>query len=139
MEDTPEAIRKKVKTYLTVGAVLFAGTVLTVLVVWLPELKLSLMAAGKSTWWLPDLDRGRHGFDGVDALIGLAIATTKATIVALIFMHLNHEKKSVYWIFGGSFVFVAALYLLTAWAKSDPIHDPYFYGASKVEATKPAH
>jgi caa(3)-type oxidase subunit IV len=122
MEDTPEAIRKKVKTYLVVGAVLFAGTVLTVLVASLEV-----------------LDFGRHGFDGMDALIGLGIALTKATLVALIFMHLNHEKKSVYWIFGGSFVFVAALYLLTAWAKSDPIHDPYFYGTSKVEATNSAH
>lgn len=122
MEDTPEAIRKKVKTYLLVGAVLFAGTVLTVLVA-----------------SLESLDFGRHGFDSMDALIGLGIALTKATLVALIFMHLNHEKKSVYWIFCGSFFFVAALYLLTAWAKSDPIHDPYFYGAPKVQATKSAH
>ena len=122
MEDTPEEILKKVKTYLVVGAVLFAGTVLTVLVASLEM-----------------LDFGRHGFDSMDALIGLAIALTKATLVALIFMHLNHEKKSVYWIFGGSFVFVAALYLLTAWTKSDPIHDPYFYGTPKVETTKSAH
>lgn len=111
MADTPEAIRKAVRTYLAVGTILFAGTLLTVLV---------------AEWEF--LDFGGHGFDTIDCLIGLAIALTKATFVALVFMHLNHEKKAVYWIFCGSFVFVAALYGLTAFAKSDPIHDPFFYG-----------
>ena len=125
MADTPEAIRKSVRTYLTVGAILFAGTVLTVLV---------------AEW--PLLDFGKHGFDKVDAIIGLGIALTKASCVAAIFMHLNHEKKAVYWIFGGGLVFVAALYCLTAWAKSDPIHDNLFYGEqSKASASKasPTH
>jgi len=119
MADTPEAIRKAVRTYMAVGLILFAGTVLTVLVA---ECEF--------------LDFGGHGFDTIDCLIGLAIALTKATFVALVFMHLNHEKKAVYWIFGGSFVFVAALYGLTAFAKSDPIHDPFFYGdQSKAPAS----
>jgi caa(3)-type oxidase subunit IV len=64
----------------------------------------------------------------MDCLLGLAIATTKATLVAAIFMHLNHEKKSIYWIFGGAFVFAFAMFGLIALAKSDPIHDPLFYG-----------
>lgn len=111
MADTPEAIRKSIRTYLMIGAILFAGTVITVLVATIPA-----------------LDFGRHGFDTRDCLIGLGIAATKATLVAAVFMHLNHEKKAIYWIFFGSFVFVAALYGLTALAKSDPIHDPLFYG-----------
>ena len=74
------------------------------------------------------LDFGGHGFDAADCVLGLIIATTKATLVALVFMHLNAEKKAVYWIFGGSLVFAAALYFLTALAKDDPIHDPLFYG-----------
>jgi len=119
MADSPEEIQKAVRTYLVIGAALFLGTVLTVLV---------------ATY--PPFDIGRHGFDKADCILGLAIACTKATLVALVFMHLNHEKKAVYWIFGGSFVFVAALYLLTAWTKSDPIHDPLFYGkpSASIEA-----
>lgn len=111
MADTPEAIRKSIRTYLMIGAILFAGTVITVLVATVPM-----------------LDVGRHGFDWKDAVLGLLIATTKASLVAAVFMHLNHEKKAIYWIFFGSFVFVTALYGLTALAKSDPIHDPLFYG-----------
>ena len=111
MADSPEEIKKHIKTYLLIGLVLFVGTVLTVLVATVEA-----------------LDIGRHGFDMADCILGLGIATTKATLVALIFMHLNHEKKAVYWIFGGSLLFCACLYLLTAWAKADPIHDNLFYG-----------
>lgn len=111
MADTPEAVRKSIRTYLTIGAILFAGTVLTVMV---------------ATW--PSLDFGHHGFDAMDCILGLAIASTKASLVAAVFMHLNHEKKSVYWIFGGSLTLAVALFGLTALAKSDPIHDPLFYG-----------
>lgn len=113
MANSPEEIKKAVRTYLAVGAILFAGTIITVLVATVP--------------WL---DVGEHGFDGLDCALGLLIATIKASFVAFVFMHLNHEKKAVYWIFGSSVVFVAALYFLTAWAKSDPIHDPLFYGES---------
>jgi caa(3)-type oxidase subunit IV len=109
MADTPEAVRKSIRTYLFVGAVLFAGTIATVLVATVP--------------WL---DVGHHGFDTMDAILGLAIAATKASLVAAVFMHLNHEKKAVYWIFGSGIVFVIALFALTALAKSDPILDPYF-------------
>ena len=118
MADTPEAVRKSIRTYLLIGAILFVGTILTVLVATLPV-----------------LDVGRHGFDMMDCILGLAIATTKATLVAAVFMHLNHERKAVYWIFGGSFVFVIALFGLIALAKSDPIHDPLFYGG---RSTTPA-
>jgi caa(3)-type oxidase subunit IV len=125
MADTPEAIRKSIRTYLFVGGILFAGTVLTVLVATVP--------------WL---DVGRHGFDVWDAVLGLAIATTKASLVAAIFMHLNHEKKAIYWIFASGLVFVTALFGLTALAKYDPIHDPHFkqggaeFVAPAVEAPK---
>ena len=114
MADSPEAIRKSIRKYLIVGGILFVGTVLTVLVATVPA-----------------LDIGGHGFDAYDCVLGLAIATTKASFVAVVFMHLNDEKKAIYWIFGGALVFCAFLYLLTAWAKSDPIHDPLFYGDSK--------
>jgi caa(3)-type oxidase subunit IV len=110
MADTPEAIRKSIRTYLMIGVILFIGTVVTVMVATVP--------------WL---DVGHHGFDIKDAILGLAIAATKASLVAAVFMHLNHEKKAVYWIFASGIVFVIALFALTGLAKSDPIHDPLFY------------
>lgn len=111
MADTPEAIRKSIRTYLIIGAILFAGTIITVLVATVP--------------WL---DVGHHGFDMMDAILGLAIATTKATLVAAVFMHLNHEKKAIYWIFGSGLFFVFWLFFLIDLAKKDPIHDTLFYG-----------
>jgi caa(3)-type oxidase subunit IV len=112
MADSPEDIKKKIKTYLLVGGVLFVGTIITYLV-----------ATQEA------LDVGRHGFDMADCLLGFAIATVKATLVAYIFMHLNHEKPTVYWIFFGSFVFAIALGGLTAMAYFDPIFDKFFPGA----------
>ncbi len=93
-----------------VGAILFIGTVVTVMVATIPA-----------------LDVGHHGFDAMDAILGLAIAATKASLVAAVFMHLNHEKKAVYWIFGSGIVFVIALFGLIALAKYDPIQDTFFY------------
>ena len=125
MADTPEAIRKSIRTYLFVGAVLFIGTVVTVMVATVP--------------WL---DIGRHGFDWKDAVLGLAIASIKASLVAAVFMHLNHEKKAVYWIFASGIIFVIALFGLTGLAKYDPIHDPHFedggasFAAPAVESPK---
>ena len=116
MADSPEEIKKHIKTYLIVGGILFIGTVLTVLVATVEA-----------------LDFGGHGFDTADLILGLAIATAKATFVAVIFMHLNHEKKAIYWIFFGALFFCACLYFITAWTKADPIHDPLFYGDSKPE------
>lgn len=118
MADTPEAIRKSIRTYLFVGAVLFIGTVVTVMVATVP--------------WL---DIGRHGFDWKDAVLGLAIASVKASLVAAIFMHLNHEKKAVYWIFASGIIFVIALFGLTGLAKYDPIHDPHFRDGGAPFAT----
>ena len=111
MADTPEAIRKSIRTYLIVGATLFVCTILTVLVA-----------------TVPIFDVGKHGFDTADLIVGLAIALFKVTLVAAVFMHLNHEKKMIYWIFFGGCFFAAALYLLTLFAKMDPIRDKYFYG-----------
>lgn len=125
MADTPEAIKKSIRIYLFVGAVLFLGTILTVMVATVP--------------WM---DVGRHGFDKWDCILGLCIATVKATLVAYIFMHLNHEKKAVYWLFGSGLCMVCSLAFLTALAMGDPIHDFLFYGkdskAPKVLAS-PTH
>ncbi len=111
MANSPEEIQKSKKTYLLVFAVLLVCTCITVAV------------ASFET-----LDIGHHGFDAADCILGLAIASLKAGLVAAIFMHLNHEKKAIYWIFGAGFIFVICLFGLTAFADLDPIFDPHFFG-----------
>lgn len=110
MADSIEAIQKAKKTYLLVFGALLVGTVLTVLVATVPA-----------------LDIGGHGFDMWDAVLGILIATTKATLVAAIFMHLNHEKKLIYWVFFGAIFFFFAMGALFALAESSPILDHNFY------------
>ena len=114
MADSIEAIPKSKKTYLMVFGALLVGTVLTVLVASPPDF----------LYWL---DVGVHGFDMYDAILGLLIASTKASLVALIFMHLNHEKKAIYWIFGSGLIFAAWMGYLLALAYGSPIHDHLFY------------
>lgn len=111
MADSPEAIKKATKLYMLIGAILFVCTVLTVAVA-----KFEV------------LDFGKRGFDTADMVIGLLIACFKSTLVAAIFMHLNHEKKLVYWTFGSAIFFGAALMLLTGFAFSDPISFEGFFG-----------
>jgi len=110
MADSVEEIQKSKKIYLAVFGALLVGTVLTVLVATVEA-----------------LDVGRHGFDKWDAVLGLLIATIKATLVALIFMHLNHEKKAIYWIFINALLLCAAMFGLLFLAKYSPIFDQFFY------------
>jgi caa(3)-type oxidase subunit IV len=110
MADSIEAIQKAKKTYLLVFGALLVGTVLTVLVATVPA-----------------LDIGGHGFDMWDAVLGLCIATTKASLVAAIFMHLNHEKKLIYWVFFGAIFFFGCMGALFALAETSPIYDTFFY------------
>lgn len=111
MTDTIEQVKRKRRTYLMVGIILFIFTVVTVLVATQP--------------WL---DFGRHGFDAADAVIGLCIASFKALMVAAVFMHLNHEKRLVYWLFGLGLVFGVAMFLLIWLSYSDPIWFRGFMG-----------
>ena len=102
MADTPEEIRKHLKLYWIIGGVLFLGTVIT--------------------WFVAEfLDLGAPGLDAVDIAIGLLIATIKSSCVALVFMHLNHERPMVYRIMFFTFIFFAGLMLLCVWALNDPI------------------
>lgn len=110
MAGSIEEIQKSKKTYLMVFGALLVGTVLTVLVATVEA-----------------LDVGKHGFDKWDAIVGLLIATTKAALVALIFMHLNHEKKAIYWIFINALLLCAVMFGLLFLAKYSPIFDEFFY------------
>ena len=59
-------------------------------------------------------------------LEGLLIASVKASLVMYIFMHLNHEKKLIYLIYGMAGFFAHCLFLITKMAFADPIHYPGF-------------
>lgn len=122
MADSVEEIKKAQKLYILIGLVLFVFTVVTVAVATVPA-----------------LDFGEHGFDSADMKIGLAIATFKASLVGFIFMHLNHEKKAIYWVFGLGIFMGLMLILLTGFHYADPIKygDPLkgdgFYNPAKPE------
>ena len=49
---------------------------------------------------------------GAAIALALLIATTKASLVALYFMHLNNEKKAIYWILALTVVFFFVLLFL---------------------------
>lgn len=107
--DSPEEIKKAIKKYCIIGGCLFIGTVLTVAV---------------AVW--PPLDFGNRGFSQTDLVIGLLIASVKASLVMYVFMHLNAEKKLVYFIYAMAIVFALFLYFLTSMAFSDPIKADHF-------------
>ena len=79
-----EAVRKSVRTYMMIGAALLVFTVITV---------------GANYLHLP-----------VPAAITLAliIASMKASMVAAVFMHLNHEKQWIY----GSLILTVAFFIV---------------------------
>ncbi|HJM64752.1 MAG: hypothetical protein CMN05_14775 [Roseibacillus sp.] len=104
MADTPEDIRKAQKKYLLIGLILFVFTVVTVAVATVP--------------WL---DFGEHGFDAWDAIIGLVIATIKASLVGAIFMHLSNEKKTIYVLIVMGVMMGIALMGLIGWTYNNPI------------------
>jgi caa(3)-type oxidase subunit IV len=112
MANSPEEIKKATRSYLIVFGILCVGTVLTVAV---------------ATWYPLERLIGGHGFDTWDMAVGLLIATTKASLVGLVFMHLNHEKFMVYWIFALGLLMAAFLGALLALADGDPVKDGFFY------------
>ena len=70
----PETIRKETRTYIKVFLALAVLTVLTVAV---------------SYFHMPPV---------MAVVVALVIATFKGSLVAGFFMHLFHEKKTIYWI-----------------------------------------
>jgi len=80
-----EAVRKSVRTYMMIGAALLAFTAITVAA---NLLHLPVPAA---------------------ITLALVIATIKASMVAAVFMHLNHEKQ---WVYGALILTVAFFIVL---------------------------
>lgn len=114
MADSVAEIQKAKKLYAFIGLTLFFFTGVTVAVATVPL-----------------LDVGGHGFDMMDMTLGLLIAAFKASLVMFIFMHLNHEKKLVYFLFIMGIVCAIFLMAITAFAFSDPIE--YGEGTDKRE------
>ncbi|MBK1790393.1 cytochrome C oxidase subunit IV family protein [Persicirhabdus sediminis] len=104
MAHSIEEVKKSQKKFLIVGAILFIGTVVTV-------------AVAK----IPALDIGVHGFDTADLILGLLIATIKASLVLMIFMHFTGEKFMVYFSMGIAVIFTICMVWLIGWSKADPI------------------
>jgi cytochrome c oxidase subunit IV len=85
MHSDPAAIRKQVRTYMMIGAALFAFTVITVAV---NQIHLALPLA---------------------ITVALIIAAMKGSMVAAVFMHLNHERM---WIYGALILTVIGFLIL---------------------------
>jgi cytochrome c oxidase subunit 4 len=85
MHSDPAAIKKSVRGYMTVGAILLVFTAITV-------------AANQFHFAVP-----------VAVTIALIIATMKGSMVAAVFMHLSHERK---WIYGALLLTVAFFVVL---------------------------
>ena len=115
MHSDPAEVKKSVRSYITVFVMLMVFTIITV-------------AAASFHFAVP-----------LAITIALIIATMKGSMVAAIFMHLNHEKK---WIYGAlilTVLFFAVLMLLPNLSVSDTIGktSPYAaahaHGGEKVE------
>lgn len=90
-------IKKEVRAYIAVFVALAILTVITVAVSYIPF----IMA--------------------VAVTIGLLIATIKASLVALFFMHLRMERRLIYWSLVLTLVFLLALFVLPLWAYWDQL------------------
>lgn len=108
MADATHDYSKHKKTYMKVGIALGICTGLTI-------------ALGLSA----SLDFGPPGPTGSDFVIGLCVASIKASLVALIFMHLNHEKGLIYKLLVFTFLFFLSLMVLTLFAESNPIREQF--------------
>ncbi len=96
----PAVLQKAIRKYYTIGVVLLICTVLTV-------------AANKL-----------HLAVGLAITVALAIAITKGSMVAAVFMHLSDEKK---WIYGAlilTVIFFIAVMLLPNLTVADSIGTP---------------
>lgn len=98
MADNAEEIQKSIKKYWLIGAALIAFTLLTV---------------GLSYVELPT--------HGLNILVGMIVAAIKVSLVGLVFMHLNHERSTIYKILAFTAVFALVLFLLFHFTHGDPL------------------
>src|ERR1044071_9761533 len=95
MSEHTDDVSKHIRGYLIIGGTLIIGTVLTVLASY--------------------VDLGHHW----NIVLALVIATVKASLVALFFMHLISEKQMIYTVLGFTAFFFAGLMTLVLWHYGD--------------------
>jgi len=92
-------VSKHIRGYLIIGATLIVGTILTVLASY--------------------VDLGHHW----NIILALVIATIKASLVALFFMHLISEKQMIYTVLAfTAFFFIGLMFLTIGAYHSLPVH-----------------
>lgn len=104
MADNIEEIQKSVRKYLIIGGLLIFFTACTV--------------------WLSYVELPTHG---LNILVGMILATIKASMVALIFMHLNHEKSTIYKVLAFTAVFAFVLFVLFYFSNVEGLIHEGFY------------
>lgn len=104
MSDNVEEIQKSIKKYLIIGGVLILFSAITV--------------------WLSYVELPTHS---LNILVGMIVATFKAALVALIFMHLNHERSVIYKILFFTVVLAVVLFALFIFSHEDPLQFTGFY------------
>ena len=106
MAASQEELDRHKKSYIAVGIALGVFTILTVVTAY---------------YW--------HPFGPImtwrDIALGLLIASVKSSLVALIFMHLNHERGLIYKVLLFTFCFFLSLMALTLFAWADPIREAF--------------
>ncbi len=107
MSDNVEEIQKSIKKYLFIGGLLILFSAITV--------------------WLSYVELPTHG---QNILLGMIVATFKAALVALIFMHLNHERSVIYKILAFTVVLAIVLFALFIFSHEDPLVFSGFYTPS---------
>jgi cytochrome c oxidase subunit 4 len=95
MSDHSDDVSQHIRGYMIIGATLIIGTVLTVLASY--------------------VDLGHHW----NIVLALVIATVKASLVALYFMHLISEKQLIYTVLGFTAFFFIGLMFITMAAYHD--------------------
>jgi cytochrome c oxidase subunit 4 len=67
--------------------------------------------------------------EGTTVLVAVSIATIKASLVALFFMHLKSEKRTVFWPLGLTAFLCAALFAFVLWTEGDHLFGTKFNDA----------
>ncbi len=101
MAHSAEEIRSHVRFYIGVFVGLIILTILTV--------------------WIDQFHIGAEDSDVGNTIVGLAIATLKAGLVAAFFMHLTSEKPMIFRFLFATVAFVIAMFILMLLAHFDPI------------------
>jgi cytochrome c oxidase subunit 4 len=115
--DHAHDIKAHVRTYMMVFGALLVLTIVTVAVSYL---HMPVVAA---------------------VTVALIIATFKASLVAMYFMHLKGEVKIIYWSLYLTAVFFVLLFALPMWTEGDHIvgTQPFRWSAGAEEPSAPKH